>query len=518
MVSLRRVYFTVVTLGLLAMISLNGNFVSWRHVLNNSGITLDLFPKSTKFKEIAYHSFVKEKCGQIWVIHDDVSLESRLSVLNQVIAQLRLKKLSYNLNVEWPSNSTKVVVHYDARKLLAQLVNHSDTLTSVYLQYTGMPLDENWNSRQPQMRSNLLLSDYFDWSASAPLCRWLRNKKYGFLHSSPCIKGNSSGHELTKPVSLSVFYFSYQMTGGLNLPYVTFLHVIQHGTVTAAGDVFGLGYKIVLPSCAKDGDRRPPHFDRQLYCREVFVIGQPWGAGYFHKMFENLPRLAPYLVFLRRHSDVRIHMVTRNRHTDYLFSALGLDPNRIVTGAVHGSVVYLPRSSPCGHLLINEGQILNNEFRSFIRRNLTTEDDWNSIVLIQRSRNRRFVNMHRIIHVVKTLASKHDFEFEIFRDNPPPSAEETMKMFYNARIIIGPHGAGLTNMLFARPGTFIIEGICRFPDTNVCFLMGAYHLGHLYHGIPSLQGCEDGIKVDSQEIATVLDRFLTSIRPATLAA
>ena len=38
-----------------------------------------------------------------------------------------------------------------------------------------------------------------------------------------------------------------------------------------------------------------------------------------------------------------------------------------------------------------------------------------------------------------------------------PSGIEQMAYFYNASIVISPHGAGLTNILFCKPNTRIIE-------------------------------------------------------------
>ena len=43
-------------------------------------------------------------------------------------------------------------------------------------------------------------------------------------------------------------------------------------------------------------------------------------------MVEDMPRLALFLLFLRAHPNICIHVRIRNLHTDYLFRALGLDP------------------------------------------------------------------------------------------------------------------------------------------------------------------------------------------------
>lgn len=191
---------------------------------------------------------------------------------------------------------------------------------------------------------------------------------------------------------------------------------------------------------------------------------------------------------------------------------LGIDSERIVEGDVHGRIVYLPRSTACGHLLINEGQLLSEAYRNFIHHNLTGDKDWRSVVLIKRSGSRHLVKQQEIEQAISAAALKHGFRYELFNDSPVPSPEETMLMFYRARVIVAPHGAGLSNMLFSRPGTGVIEATCDPPLLNACYLMSAYHLGHRYHGVPSRGGCDGGINVEPEDLVRVLDGFLTDMK------
>ena len=59
---------------------------------------------------------------------------------------------------------------------------------------------------------------------------------------------------------------------------------------------------------------------------------------------------------------------------------------------------------------------------------------------------------------------------------------ETIKLFNKAKIIIGPHGAGLTNMLFSKKGTKIIE-IMPYSDPNECYHHLTNMLEHNYNCI-----------------------------------
>lgn len=120
-----------------------------------------------------------------------------------------------------------------------------------------------------------------------------------------------------------------------------------------------------------------------------------------------------------------------------------------------------------------EGQLLSFEYRSHVESVVTyTSDDkaWSSVVLIRRTtkRGRHFSQQNAIDSVVRNITESFGLRYELFSDDPPPSVEQTMLMFYRARVIIGPHGAGLSNMIYSRPGTYVIEGITNFPATVTC--------------------------------------------------
>ena len=302
------------------------------------------------------------------------------------------------------------------------------------------------------------------------------------------------------------------MTGGLNRPYLSFIHLVRAATVSHQGEVYSSDVKFFLPACATNVRRVPPRLNATRIFDEVFVASQSSGQSYFHKMMENMPRMMTYLSFLRQHPNVRIHMMSNNSHTFGLFRALRLDPDRIVTGDVHGKLVYLPQSTACQHPPMNEGKILAQEYQTYIVKNLTGDKSWNSVVLIKRTAKRPFNQQLQIEQVVGNLSTIFGFRYELFSDNPPQSVEETMLTFYRARVIVAPHGAGLSNTLFSRPGTRVIEVACS--DRPMCFLIAAYQLSHRYFGIPAEGGncTKHGIDVDVSHIGSVLKRFLTEIK------
>jgi capsular polysaccharide biosynthesis protein len=81
---------------------------------------------------------------------------------------------------------------------------------------------------------------------------------------------------------------------------------------------------------------------------------------------------------------------------------------------------------------------------------------------------RRLLNEDEIAR----FARGHDFEVVSLGDTP---VAEQIKLFREARTIMAPHGAGVTNVLFSPPGATIIEFFgtnyingCYWALANIC--------------------------------------------------
>ena len=120
---------------------------------------------------------------------------------------------------------------------------------------------------------------------------------------------------------------------------------------------------------------------------------------------------------------------------------------------------------------------------------LSAHDTRNKVIFIRRTHHRYFHNQPVIERVVEMAAKEYNLSYEVFKDNPPPSFVDMMRMFNAAVMVVAPHGAGLANLVFSEPGTFVVEGVCNRPHTNLFFQRTAQVLGHRWHGIPSSGGC-----------------------------
>ena len=104
-----------------------------------------------------------------------------------------------------------------------------------------------------------------------------------------------------------------------------------------------------------------------------------------------------------------------------------------------------------------------------------------SIVLIKRSKKRWFKNHDSIHDSLKILAEHYNLTLEVFSDKNLPSLNETVKMFNRAIIVVAPHSAGNSNLVFSEPGTVLVEGLCQNPVH--CYIQMARNIGLRYHGI-----------------------------------
>ena len=90
----------------------------------------------------------------------------------------------------------------------------------------------------------------------------------------------------------------------------------------------------------------------------------------------------------------------------------------------------------------------------------------------EKVKRRRLLNEDRIWRVLEPLGFERILMEEL-------SFEAQVELMKETRVLVGPHGAGLTNMIFCAPGTLVLEiADLGFPNPN--FYALASGLGHEY--------------------------------------
>ena len=218
----------------------------------------------------------------------------------------------------------------------------------------------------------------------------------------------------------------------------------------------------------------PPSFpcntDLHLY-KNVVVTTHYWGEGYFHFFVEGLPRLAQ---FAEDHpkKDIHVH-IPENGASGHAAAMVGLlGYKNTVSGYVRAERVYMPPPTPCG------GHVhgLHNPRLRVMLRSALHSSVANRLVLIQRQGTRRSINNHEEL---KNGLSKH---WDVVVHTGKGTFIEQLNTFASASIAVGPHGAGLSNIMVMQAGGTILEFLpVQGPNQmNVCYMTLAHTLNLKY--------------------------------------
>ena len=90
--------------------------------------------------------------------------------------------------------------------------------------------------------------------------------------------------------------------------------------------------------------------------------------------------------------------------------------------------------------------------------------------------------------------------------------EKQVGLMVNAKVVLGMHGAGLTNMLFMERGQKVVEIIINGKGHNNCYFNMANELGHEYYYIVGETNDPDNpdtdIIVDPARLESLLKKIL----------
>ena len=311
---------------------------------------------------------------------------------------------------------------------------------------------------------------------------------------------NASCHDnIAKAWHFKPFQYNHFKMGlPLDVPHVTnesqinlgYIHIVKNAVVDGNGDFSFGNVKVVIRRCSMTKNTGIAHPNNKHVYSEVFTIAQYWGFGFFHATVEDLTRIGPHLNFLRDNEKIRIHVARRNGFMNNFMKYLGINPSRLLSGNVGARILYVPAGTTCGRPAVFPTYLLSLEFRSRIT---SQPQERKSILLIKRTIKRRFRKHNEILKMLRSLVAKRpefSLTVEVYPDNPVPSLPKTLSMLNRAFIVIAPHGAGESNLLFSEPGTVMIEGLCPAGGrANYCYRNLGAVLGHRYYGIYNTNSC-----------------------------
>jgi hypothetical protein len=242
--------------------------------------------------------------------------------------------------------------------------------------------------------------------------------------------------------------------------------VVMAGGDAVLEDVSGLGFASGTPT----NPLRLSHLPRpRLTPDTVALLTTGCHYNYYHWLLEAIPRLDLY-----ERSGVaidRFYTPIRHRFQRETLALLGISPDRIVPATCHAHL------APACLVVSSLHGSLSRVKTDFLFQRLTAHvGPWAGPaprIFITRRGPRSIVNEREMLRVLQPLG------FERHRLEGMPLAEQ-IALFSRAECVIGPHGAGLTNLAFCRPRTKVIEiGTPYRPWA--CFYEIAHHRGLDYH-------------------------------------
>jgi hypothetical protein len=241
--------------------------------------------------------------------------------------------------------------------------------------------------------------------------------------------------------------------------------------------------------------------------KRIFVISADWDANYYHFITESALRLIRHLDFLLENPDIMIHIRNRNanrthinkkvKFRDDLLSLLGFEESRIISGTVLADRVYLPRAASYSFALGNPTEIilLAKTLSSFAKKRLeqhTKSKEINPLVYqaddnMHNASRKNLVILHRedesswgernwdsrlYKRIEKTFQTRFPDHYIVhhassFASNPSYCYLCTIDELSRADVLVGMHGAGLTNQIFMPLGGLVVEMSQYFNDVHM---------------------------------------------------
>lgn len=257
----------------------------------------------------------------------------------------------------------------------------------------------------------------------------------------------------------------------------------------------------------------------------VAVIAQSGSGNYYHWMTEILPRVALLEQENISYDYIYVPELKYTFQKDSLY-ALGITTDQILEGndetCIEPDLLIIPSVpsfstvSPYWVIKFLRDSFLNNHVNTQI--NTQKCSNFNKIFISRKNAPlRKIANELTFVNLLKDTYGIQPIILEDY------SIQEQAQIFAHADLIIAAHGAGLTNLLFARPGTMVIEIFQYHLDETFWTIsqqLGLRHFCVLSIATEDIQKLRDPLfannegryastELDLPRIETELDRLMT---------
>lgn len=232
---------------------------------------------------------------------------------------------------------------------------------------------------------------------------------------------------------------------------------------------------------------------------KAIIITSIWSENYYHWFMEVLPRILLYEIL-----EIPSIMIVVNRlNGQFQKSSLKYFDQKIKfietskNNYIQIDEAFIPFSTTIEVWKLN---FLRQRFQK-----LMVESESKRIYI-----SRCLTNTRSVLNEKKLLNFLGKYKFEkVILENM--NFEDQVKMFYNAKIIIAPHGAGLTNLIFSQKHTKVIELFTKKRIVNVYKTISDLLSLEYYRIIDKskyLYNPKKNIKVNYRELNKLLESLL----------
>jgi hypothetical protein len=229
--------------------------------------------------------------------------------------------------------------------------------------------------------------------------------------------------------------------------------------------------------------RSHPAYNYALYTKKIrrlqgsfFLIPLYWFANYYHWNAQVLPRLYRVVNDLPIDCMFIVPDTIRYWQTQSL-ELLGISPNRLIKKPEREKWILetLYFSPPCAPSASHTAESVSWVRDTLLSRvQLLANHNSPRFIYVTRGRSKR-----RIINEESLLSELQSLGFHIV-DCEKLSYLDQIIAFANCRVLCAPHGAGLVNMLWAKPGCHVLEILNQNLLDRGCFWDLSQNLGHSY--------------------------------------
>lgn len=210
--------------------------------------------------------------------------------------------------------------------------------------------------------------------------------------------------------------------------------------------------------------------------RDVFWITDSWSKGYFHWMTDALPRLFTVREEIKTETLLLPGAYSGEEYIGSSLKPFVIPDVQYMHDTFRCKNLKMPtHTAPTGNYNENVIRGLRNLYADYYQN--TRSDNCDNKIYISRGKaeKRKIANEEECVAIVE----EYGFKTLYFEDR---SFEQQVAIASNAQYLISNHGAGLTNMLFMKSGSSVLE-LRQSEDThnNYYFsLASALHLKYFY--------------------------------------